>query len=82
MTVMTCGMAHVSGGMMAAYLLFGVEAKHLLAAVIMTAPGTLVIAKMLVRKPGRPRRWERSGWKRSGPTSTSSMRRRVAREKA
>src|SRR4029078_555072 len=55
MTVMTCGMAHVSGGMMAAYLLFGVEAKHLLAAVIMTAPGTLVIAKMLVPETGVPK---------------------------
>jgi CNT family concentrative nucleoside transporter len=55
MTIMTCGMAHVSGGMMAAYLLFGVEAKHLLAAVIMTAPGTLVIAKMLVPETGTPR---------------------------
>jgi CNT family concentrative nucleoside transporter len=55
MTIMTCGMAHVSGGMMAAYLLFGVEARHLLAAVIMTAPGTLVIAKMLVPETGRPK---------------------------
>jgi concentrative nucleoside transporter, CNT family len=55
MTVMTCGMAHISGGMMAAYLLFGVEARHLLAAVIMTAPGTLVIAKMLVPETGVPK---------------------------
>jgi CNT family concentrative nucleoside transporter len=55
MTIMTCGMAHVSGGMMAAYMLFGVEAKHLLAAVIMTAPGTLVIAKMFVPETGVPR---------------------------
>jgi CNT family concentrative nucleoside transporter len=55
MTIMTCGMAHVSGGMMAAYLLFGVEARHLLAAVIMTAPGTLVIAKMLVPETGVPK---------------------------
>lgn len=55
MTIMTCGMAHVSGGMMAAYLLFGVEARHLLAAVIMTAPGTLVIAKMLVPETGAPK---------------------------
>ena len=54
MTIMTCGLAHVSGGMMAAYLLFGVEARHLLAAVIMTAPGTLVIAKMLVPETGVP----------------------------
>src|SRR5205823_46673 len=41
-------MAHVSGGIMAAYIAFGIEAKHLLAAVIMTAPGTLLMAKMLV----------------------------------
>jgi len=48
MTVMTSGMAHVSGGIMAAYIAFGIEPKHLLSAVIMTAPGTLVMAKMLV----------------------------------
>jgi CNT family concentrative nucleoside transporter len=41
-------MAHVSGGIMAAYIAFGIEAKHLLTAVIMTAPGTLLMAKMLV----------------------------------
>jgi CNT family concentrative nucleoside transporter len=48
MCVMTCGMAHVSGGMLAAYVGYGIEAKHLLTAVIMTAPGTLLMAKMLV----------------------------------
>src|SRR5450631_1745084 len=48
MTVMTSGMAHVSGGIMAAYIAFGIKAEHLLAAVIMTAPGTLLMAKMLV----------------------------------
>src|SRR5882762_6252944 len=48
MTVMTSGMAHVSGGIMAAYIAFGIEPKHLLTAVIMTAPGTLLMAKMLV----------------------------------
>jgi CNT family concentrative nucleoside transporter len=48
MTVMTAGMAHVSGGIMAAYISKGVEPKHLLGAVIMTAPGTLLIAKTLV----------------------------------
>src|SRR5246127_1828477 len=47
MVVMTSGMAHISGGMMAGYIAFGIEAKHLLAAVIMTAPGTLLMAKML-----------------------------------
>lgn len=48
MCVMTSGMAHVSGGIMAAYIAFGIEPKHLLTAVIMTAPGTLLMAKMLV----------------------------------
>src|SRR5271170_7951273 len=48
MTVMTSGMAHVSGGIMAAYILSGILAKDLLAAVIMTAPGTILVAKMLV----------------------------------
>ncbi len=46
MTVMTSGMAHVSGSIMAAYIAFGVEARHLLTAVIMTAPGTIMMAKM------------------------------------
>jgi len=55
MTVMTSGMAHVSGGIMAAYIAFGVEPKHILSAVIMTAPGTIVIAKMLVPETGQPK---------------------------
>ncbi len=54
MTVMTAGMAHVSGGILAAYIAFGIEAKHLLAAVVMTAPGTLLIAKMLVPETQKP----------------------------
>ncbi|MGA1983242.1 MAG: nucleoside transporter C-terminal domain-containing protein [Acidobacteriaceae bacterium] len=48
MTIMTSGMAHVSGGIMAAYIAFGIHAKDLLSAVIMTAPGTILVAKMLV----------------------------------
>ena len=54
MCVMTAGMAHVSGSIMAAYIAFGVEAKHLLAAVIMTAPGTILLAKMLVPETEHP----------------------------
>ena len=54
MTVMTSGMAHISGGIMAAYILFGIEAKHLLTAVIMTAPGTLMMAKMFVPETEEP----------------------------
>ena len=55
MTIMTAGMAHVSGGIMAAYIAFGVEAKHLLAAVIMTAPGTILMAKLLVPETETPK---------------------------
>jgi CNT family concentrative nucleoside transporter len=54
MCIMTAGMAHVSGSIMAAYIAFGVEAKHLLAAVIMTAPGTILLAKILVPETGQP----------------------------
>jgi CNT family concentrative nucleoside transporter len=55
MTVMTSGMAHVSGGIMVAYIAFGVEARHLLTAVIMTAPGTLLVSKMLVPETAEPK---------------------------
>ena len=54
MTVMTAGMAHISGGIMAAYVAFGIEPRHLLTAVIMTAPGTLMMAKMFVPETETP----------------------------
>ena len=55
MTVMTSGMAHVSGSIMAAYFAFGAEPRHLLSAVIMTAPGTILVSKMLVPETEQPR---------------------------
>jgi CNT family concentrative nucleoside transporter len=54
MTVMTAGMAHVSGSVMGAYIAFGAKAENLLTAVIMTAPGTILMAKMLVPEIGTP----------------------------
>ena len=54
MTVMTAGMAHVSGAIMAAYIAFGIEARHLLTAVIMTAPGTILFAKLLEPETEQP----------------------------
>lgn len=54
LTVMTAGMAHVSGGVMAAYFAAGVEAHHILTAVIMTAPGAILMSKMLVPETGSP----------------------------
>jgi len=55
MCVMTSGMAHISGGIMAAYIAFGARPEHLLTAVIMTAPGTIMMAKMLVPETGEPK---------------------------
>ena len=54
MTVMTAGMAHVSGAIMAAYIAFGIEARHLLTAVIMTAPGTIMMAKLMEPETEQP----------------------------
>jgi CNT family concentrative nucleoside transporter len=55
MCVMTSGMAHISGGMMAGYIqIGGADPKNLLTAVIMTAPGTLLMAKMLVPETEEP----------------------------
>jgi CNT family concentrative nucleoside transporter len=54
-TIMTSGMAHVSGAVMAAYVkLAGVEIQHLLTAVIMTAPATIMLSKMLMPEVDKP----------------------------
>lgn len=70
-TIMTSGMAHIAGGVMAAYMqmlgiayakLTGIPvdasqiyfAGHLLAASIMAAPATMVIAKMLIPETDAP----------------------------
>ncbi len=54
LTVMTSGMAHVSGGVMAAYISYGVEARHILTAVIMTAPGTILLSKLIIPETEKP----------------------------
>jgi len=55
MTVMTAGMAHVSGAIMAAYVLVAkVDVIHLLTAVMMTAPGAIMMAKMIVPETEKP----------------------------
>ncbi len=54
-TIMVSGMAHVSGSVMAAYVaLAGVSISHLLTAVIMTAPATIMLSKMFVPETGSP----------------------------
>ena len=48
MTVMTGGMATISGALLVAYVrIGGVPMEHMLTAVIMTAPGAILMAKML-----------------------------------
>jgi CNT family concentrative nucleoside transporter len=62
-TMMIGGMAHIAGGVLAAYVLMlgGGDptqmeyfAKHLLTASIMAAPATLVVAKLLIPETGEP----------------------------
>jgi CNT family concentrative nucleoside transporter len=56
MTIMTAGMAHISGGIMAAYVLVAkVDVIHLLTAVIMTAPGAIMMAKIIVPEVDKPK---------------------------
>lgn len=63
MTMMVGGMAHIAGGVLAAYvgMLGGGDtvaqafyAKHLLAASIMAAPATMVVAKLLIPETSVP----------------------------
>src|SRR5262249_21583248 len=54
-TIMVSGMAHISGAVMAAYgKIAGVEGGHLVTAVIMTAPATIMLAKMFIPETGKP----------------------------
>ena len=45
--IMTGGFATIAGGLMAAYISFGVPAEHLIAASVMSAPAALAISKIL-----------------------------------
>ncbi len=54
-TIMTGGMAHVSGAVMVAYVeIAKVSIQHLLTAVVMTAPATIMLAKMMVPETEQP----------------------------
>ncbi|HYP06694.1 MAG TPA: nucleoside transporter C-terminal domain-containing protein [Bryobacteraceae bacterium] len=54
-TIMVSGMAHVSGAVMAAYVMIAkVEITHLLTAVIMTAPATIMLAKIMIPETETP----------------------------
>jgi len=54
LTVMTGGMATVAGGVMAGYVSMGIEAGHLIAASIMSAPASLIISKIMIPETETP----------------------------
>jgi concentrative nucleoside transporter, CNT family len=45
--IMTGGFATIAGGVMAAYISFGVSAVHLIAASVMSAPAALAVSKLM-----------------------------------
>lgn len=47
MAIMVGGFATIAGGVMAAYVRFGVDAGHLMAASVMSAPAALMVAKIM-----------------------------------
>lgn len=55
MAMMVGGFATIAGGVMAAYVRFGVDAGHLMAASVMSAPAALVIAKIMYPETGNPK---------------------------
>jgi concentrative nucleoside transporter, CNT family len=48
LTMMTGGMAHVSGAVLLAYVAMGIPAKYLITASVMAAPGAIMMAKILM----------------------------------
>lgn len=52
--VMVSGMATVSGGMLAAFIALGVDARLLLAASVVNAPAALMMAKILIPETDTP----------------------------
>lgn len=55
LTVMVGGMASVSGGVLAGYIALGLDAGHLISASLMSAPASLVIAKIIVPETDHPK---------------------------
>ena len=52
--IMTGGFATIAGGVLAAYIEFGVSASHLLSASVMSAPAALAISKLLYPETDTP----------------------------
>jgi len=54
LTMMTGGMAHVSGAVLLAYVAMGIPAEYLITASVMAAPGAIMMAKILMPETGTP----------------------------
>ena len=63
MCLMTGGLATVAGGVLAAYIQMGIDAGHLIAASVMSAPAAIVMAKIMVPETGTPQTVSQSGIK-------------------
>jgi concentrative nucleoside transporter, CNT family len=69
-TITVSGMCHCSAGILVVYVsVAGVDARHLLASVIMTAPGAIMLAKMVMPETGMP---ETAMTRRDGINSVST----------
>lgn len=61
MAVMVGGFATVAGGVLAVYIGFGIDAGHLVAASFISAPASLVVAKVMLPETERPQTAGTSG---------------------
>jgi CNT family concentrative nucleoside transporter len=71
MAVMVGGFATIAGGVMAAYVRFGMDAGHLMAASVMSAPAALLIAKIIYPEREEPK--TRGSVKLNIETQTSNV---------
>ncbi len=63
-TVMTSFMANLAGSVMAVYVgVYGASAGHILAASVMSAPGALMLSKIMIPETGAPETGEKIEWK-------------------
>ena len=53
-TLMTSGMAHISGGMMVVYINYGADPVAVLTTCVMACPGSLYLAKLFMPETGTP----------------------------
>lgn len=66
-SIMTGGFATIAGGVMAAYISFGIPAEHLLAASVMSAPAALAVSKLFYPETEKPQTQGKIG---ATPTSS------------